>query len=82
MAGDPLDETVLRSYALGAAHMALGWVCTESLTVDPATGTAAIRVSVSGALPVGTPVEIAIVAEERPNALIVPAAAINARGIR
>ena len=37
-AGDPLDEIVLRSYALGAAHMALGWVCTESLTVDPATG--------------------------------------------
>ena len=37
-AGDPLDEIVLRSYALGAAHMALGWVCTESLTVDPTTG--------------------------------------------
>ena len=37
-AGDPLDETVLRSYAIGAAHMALGWVCTESLTVDPSTG--------------------------------------------
>ena len=37
-AGDPLDEIVLRSYALGAAHMALGWVCTESLTVDPITG--------------------------------------------
>ena len=37
-AGDPLDEIVLKSYALGAAHMALGWVCTESLTVDPATG--------------------------------------------
>ena len=36
--GDPLDEIVLRSYALGAAHMALGWVCTESLTVDPITG--------------------------------------------
>src|SRR5204863_7746393 len=37
-AGDALDEIVLRSYAMGAAHMALGWVCTESLTVDPATG--------------------------------------------
>ena len=37
-AGDPLDEVVLRSYAIGSAHMALGWVCTESLTVDPATG--------------------------------------------
>ena len=37
-AGDPLDEIVLRSYAIGAAHMALGWVFTESLSVDPATG--------------------------------------------
>jgi xanthine dehydrogenase small subunit len=37
-AGEPLDEIVLRSYALGAAHMALGWVCTESLTVDPVSG--------------------------------------------
>ena len=37
-AGDPLDEVVLRSFATGAAHMALGWVCTESLTVDPASG--------------------------------------------
>jgi hypothetical protein len=37
-AGDALDEIVLRSYAIGAAHMALGWVCSESLTVDPITG--------------------------------------------
>ena len=37
-AGDPLDEIVLRSYALGAVHMALGWVLTESIAVDPDTG--------------------------------------------
>jgi len=37
-AGDPLDEIVLRSYCIGAAHMALGWVCTEGLAVDPDTG--------------------------------------------
>ncbi len=37
-AGDPLDETVLRSYAIGAAHMALGWVLTEGLAVDRETG--------------------------------------------
>jgi len=37
-AGDPLDTTVLRSYAIGAAHMALGWVLTEGLAVDPASG--------------------------------------------
>jgi CO/xanthine dehydrogenase Mo-binding subunit len=34
--GDPLDETVLRSYAIGAAHMAMGWVTSEGLAVDEA----------------------------------------------
>ena len=37
-AGDPLDEVVLRSYAIGAVHMALGWVLSESLAVDRETG--------------------------------------------
>ncbi len=37
-AGDPLDEVVLRSYVIGAAHMALGWVLTEGIAVDPETG--------------------------------------------
>jgi aerobic-type carbon monoxide dehydrogenase small subunit (CoxS/CutS family) len=32
--GDPLDEVVLRSYAVGAAHMAMGWVRTEAIAVD------------------------------------------------
>ncbi|HWL43890.1 MAG TPA: 2Fe-2S iron-sulfur cluster-binding protein [Ilumatobacter sp.] len=32
-AGDPLDATVLRSYCTGAAHMALGWVRSEGLSV-------------------------------------------------
>ena len=29
---------MLRSYAIGAAHMALGWVLTEQLAVDADTG--------------------------------------------
>ena len=37
-AGDPLDDVVLRSYAIGATHMALGWVLTEGIAVDPVTG--------------------------------------------
>lgn len=37
-AGDPLDEVVLRSYALGGAHMGLGWVLSEGIAVDPVTG--------------------------------------------
>jgi aerobic-type carbon monoxide dehydrogenase small subunit (CoxS/CutS family) len=36
-AGDPLDEVVLRSFCIGAAHMALGWVSSEGIAVD-ATG--------------------------------------------
>ncbi len=31
--GEPLDEVVLRSYCIGAAHMALGWVRSEALSV-------------------------------------------------
>jgi CO/xanthine dehydrogenase Mo-binding subunit len=37
-AGDPLDDVVLRSYCIGAVHMALGWVLSEGLAVDPDTG--------------------------------------------
>jgi xanthine dehydrogenase small subunit len=33
-AGDPLDATVLRSYAIGAAHLGLGWVTSEGIAVD------------------------------------------------
>lgn len=33
--GDPLDEVVLRSYCVGAAHMALGWVRSEGIAVGP-----------------------------------------------
>lgn len=32
--GEVLDEVVLRSYCIGAAHMALGWVRSEAVRVD------------------------------------------------
>ena len=35
-AGEPLDEIVLRSYAIGAAHMALSWLSREGISVDEA----------------------------------------------
>ena len=35
-AATPLDEVVLRSYCIGAAHMALGWVRSEGIAVDAA----------------------------------------------
>ena len=37
-AGEPLDETTLRSYCTGAAHMGLGLVRSESIAVDLSTG--------------------------------------------
>lgn len=33
-AGDVLDPVTLRSYAIGATHMALGWMLSEGLAVD------------------------------------------------
>ncbi|MEZ5237732.1 MAG: hypothetical protein R2716_01835 [Microthrixaceae bacterium] len=35
-AGDPLDEAVLGSYVVGAAHMAASMVCSEGIAVDAA----------------------------------------------
>jgi hypothetical protein len=32
--GRLLDSVVLRSYVLGATHMALGWVCSEGIALD------------------------------------------------
>lgn len=32
--GPVLDEVTMRSYATGAAHMGLGWVCSEAIAVD------------------------------------------------
>ncbi|HEX2039632.1 MAG TPA: 2Fe-2S iron-sulfur cluster-binding protein [Acidimicrobiales bacterium] len=32
--GEPLDSVVLRSYCIGAAHQALGWVRSEGIAVD------------------------------------------------
>ncbi|MGE3620243.1 MAG: 2Fe-2S iron-sulfur cluster-binding protein [Acidimicrobiia bacterium] len=32
--GEVLDEVVIRSYAVGAAHMALSWISSEGLAVD------------------------------------------------
>jgi xanthine dehydrogenase small subunit len=43
--GDPLDATTLASYCIGAAHMAIGWVTSESLAVadDGTVGDLTIR---------------------------------------
>jgi CO/xanthine dehydrogenase Mo-binding subunit len=68
-AGDPLDETVLRSYCIGAVHQALGWVLSEGLAVDDETGEIldltirSFGIVRPKAMP---PVDIALVADARP----------------
>lgn len=37
-AGSVLDAVTLRSFCIGAAHMALGWVLSEGIAVDPTSG--------------------------------------------
>ena len=36
--GEPLDEVVLRSYCIGAAHMALGWVTSRGRSPSTSDG--------------------------------------------
>ena len=79
-AGDPLDEVVLRSYAIGAAHMALGWVLTEGLAVDPETGEVHdLTIRSFGVIRAKDtpPIDVTIVDDPGP-----PLAAVVRRGVR
>ncbi|HZT67117.1 MAG TPA: 2Fe-2S iron-sulfur cluster-binding protein [Acidimicrobiales bacterium] len=66
--GDPLDEVVLRSYCVGAAHMALGWVRSEALAVDAEGAPHDLTVRSFGILRAREmpPVEVEIVAGDGP----------------
>lgn len=66
--GDPLDATVLRSYCIGAAHMALGWVTSEGLSVDERGDPHDLTIRSFGVLrAVDTPpIEVEIVAADGP----------------
>ena len=50
-AGEVLDEVVLRSYCIGAAHQALGWVGTEGIAVDAAGAVHDLTMRSFGILP-------------------------------
>ena len=60
--GDPLDEVVLRSYCIGAAHMAYSWVTSEALTVDPDGAAHDLTIRSFGIVPASRmpPVEVEI----------------------
>ncbi len=67
-AGEPLDEVVLRSYAIGAAHMALSWVASDGITVDETGTVHDLTIRSFGVLrAVDTPpIEVDLVASDRP----------------
>lgn len=66
--GDPLDEIVLRSYCIGAAHMAYSWVTAEALTVDPQGEVHDLTVRSFGIVPASgmPPVEVKIEQSDDP----------------
>lgn len=53
-----------------------GKVLSLPAVVDPATGTATVRISAPAGLAVGTPVHVEILAEEHAGVVVVPAAAL------
>jgi xanthine dehydrogenase small subunit len=64
--GEPLDEVVLRSYCIGAAHMALGWITSEALVVDAAGTVGGLTIRSFGIVRPGAMphVEVEIVPED------------------
>ena len=66
--GSALDGVVLRSYAIGATHMALSWVCREGLAVDDAGGVGDLTIRSFGILRAAEMphVEVEVVVDDRP----------------
>jgi len=64
--GDPLDEIVLRSYCIGAAHMAYSWVTSEALAVDHSGEVHDLTIRSFGVVPASQmpPVEVEIMPSE------------------
>ncbi|CAN5144914.1 hypothetical protein BH24ACT1_BH24ACT1_09050 [soil metagenome] len=66
--GNPLDEVVLRSFCVGAAHMALGWVRREGIAVDETGAVGDLTIRSFGILRAADMPEVAVevVASDRP----------------
>jgi hypothetical protein len=63
-AGEPLDVTTLRSYALGAVHQALGLVWSEGIAVDPDGGPLDLTIRSFGILAARDMPEVEVVVHE------------------
>jgi len=66
-AGDVLDEVVLRSYALGAAHQALGWVRSEGVAVDPSGTVLDLTIRSFGIVPARDMPSVEVVVRDGPG---------------
>ena len=66
--GEPLDEIVLRSYCIGAAHMAYSWVTSEALSIDTNGDVHDLTIRSFGIVPASKmpPVEVEIEASDDP----------------
>jgi CO/xanthine dehydrogenase Mo-binding subunit len=62
--GSVLDEVVVRSYCIGAAHQALSWVTSESIAVDEAGGPLDLTIRSFGVLRASAMPEVEIVIED------------------
>ena len=67
-AGDPLDDVVLRSYVVGAAHQALGWVRSEGVAVDESGTVLDLTIRSFGIIPARDmpPVDVVVDDDPRP----------------
>jgi xanthine dehydrogenase small subunit len=63
-AGEILDETVLRSYVVGAVHQALGWVRSEGVAVDAEGSVLDLTIRSFGILPARAMPPVTVVVEE------------------
>jgi hypothetical protein len=66
-AGDPLDEVVLRSYVVGAAHQALGWVRSEGVAVDESGAVLDLTIRSFGIIGARDMPDVEIVVEDDPR---------------
>lgn len=66
-AGEVLDEVVLRSYAVGAAHQALGWVRTEGVAVDEAGEVHDLTIRSFGILPARATPDVTVTVRPGPG---------------
>lgn len=65
--GDVLDAVVLRSYCIGAVHMALGWVTSEGLTVDAAGEVLSLTIRSFGIVRPGEMIPVYVEIDEEPG---------------